>query len=277
MITCPSCLNEQSTGKFCGKCGTNLMETGTGGQPQPAAHAETAAAAQPVPAMNSNENLMKAKEGVSKYWNYALEVLKKPSTALAGKENQFLNGVITIGIFVIALSISIYFLANKFYKEMFGGLGSLFSGDEMGGQSLPFFQFASSLMLFSLLFIIGALISVFLAAKLMAEGFTVKELLARFGGILIPFASLNVAAILFGLMGSIQITLLLTGVSLLFTIVIMPSLVVYDRAVKSKKPVNGVYWSVGASAVSMLITYFIVRTSVMDFVSDIESLFNMGF
>jgi hypothetical protein len=275
MITCPSCLNEQDTGKFCGKCGTNLMETG--GQPQPSAHAETAAAAQPVPSMNSNENLMKAKEGVSKYWNYALEVLKKPSTALAGKESQFLNGIITIGIFVAALSISIYFLANKFYKEMFGGIGSLLSGDEMGAQSLPFFQFASSLMLFSLLFIIGALISVFLAAKLMSEGFTFKELLARFGGILIPFAALNVAAILFGLMGSIKFTLLLTGVSLLLTIVIMPALVVYDRAVKSSKAINGIYWSVGASAVSMLITYFIVRTSVMEFVNEIESLFNMGF
>ncbi|MCA1055203.1 hypothetical protein LCM10_09405 [Rossellomorea aquimaris] len=274
MMTCPSCLNEQNGGKFCGKCGTNLVETE--GQPQPAAHAETAATAQTAP-VNTNENMQKAKEGVSKYWNYALGVLKNPSKALASNESQFLNGIITIAIFVVALSLSIYFLANKYYKEMFGGIGSLFSGDGMEAQSLPFFQMNSALVMFALLFILGAIVSVFLAAKLMSEAFTVKTVLARFGGVLVPLAAMNVLAMLFGLMGSIKFTLLFTGVSLLIAIVLMPTLVVYDRAVKSQRATKGVYWSLGASAVSVLITYFIIRTSVLDFMDEFESLFNLGF
>ncbi|RBP02511.1 hypothetical protein [Rossellomorea aquimaris] len=277
MMKCSSCLNEQDSGKFCGKCGAGLTETGN--HPLPSAYTEVAAASQTVAPepVNVNENVVKAKESVSKYWNYALQILKKPADALKNGESQFLNGIITIAIMVIASSLSIYFLANKYYKAMFGGLGSLLSEGGMGGQSLPFFNITSTLSLFALLFIVGALISVFVAAKFMLEGFTIKELLAQFGGVLVPFAALNVVAIVFGLMGSIQLTLILTGISLFYTIVVMPAIVVYDRAMKSGKSLNRIYWALGASAISVFITYLIIRISVMDFINEIDSLLNMGF
>lgn len=274
-MKCPNCSNEQESGNLCGKCGSSLMEPSQ--HEQSAAYSETAAGSQAVQHVNTNEAVLKAKEGISRYWKHAVGVLKKPASALSNQESQFLNGIITIGIFVIAFSLSIYFLANKLFKDMFGGLSSLFSGSGMGSQSLPFFQITSSLFMFSLLFVLGALLSVFLAAKFMGEGFTIKELLAQFGSILVPFAAFNVAAIVFGLMGAVQLTLILTGFALIYTIVILPSLVVYDRAMKSAEPVNRFYWATGASAVSMLITYLIIRMVVMDFISEIESLMNMGF
>ena len=69
----------------------------------------------------------------------------------------------------------------------------------------------------------------------------------------------------------------MTGVTLFFTIAILPSIVVYDRAMKSEKSLNKLYWATGASAASMFIAYLIFRMSVLDFMSDIESLLNMGF
>ncbi|UTE77442.1 DUF6574 domain-containing protein [Rossellomorea sp. KS-H15a] len=277
MMKCSKCFNEQDSGKFCGKCGANLMEAEI--THQPTAYEEVAAASETVAReqVPVNESVTKAKEGVSKYWNYALQILKKPSLALEGGDHQFKNGLITIGLFVIAFSLSIYFLVNKLFKAMFGGLGSMFSEDGMGAQSLPFFHITSSLFMFSLIFLVGALISVFLAGKFMSKGITFKKLLAQFGGVLVPFATLNVVAIPTGLMGSVQWTLILTGVSLFYAIVIMPAIVVYDRAMKSQQSVNKVYLAAGASALSMFITYLVIRTSVMEFMEEIESLVNMGF
>lgn len=276
MLKCTNCLNEQDSGKFCGKCGTSLMESGI---PQPTAFTEAAAAspaggAQPV---NTNEHVTKAKENVSKYWSYALQVLKKPSVAFDTKDSQYVNGIITMALFVIAFALSIYFLANKLYKAVVGGFGSLFSEGGLGAESLPFFSITSSLFMFAVFFILGSFISVFLVSKFMTEGFTLKELLSQFGSILIPFTALNVVAIIFGLMGSIQLTLTLTGVSLFYTIAILPSIIVYDRAMKSEKSLNKLYWATGASAASLFIAYLIVRMSVLDFMSEIESLLNMGF
>ncbi len=111
-------------------------------------------------------------------------------------------------------------------KGNYGGVGHI-SG-----------SITSSLFMFSLIYIVGALISVFLAAKFLSEGFTLKELLAQFGGVLVPFSSLKVLAILSGLMGSVQLTYILTGITLLYAIVIMPAIVVYDRATKSHQSVN---------------------------------------
>ncbi|TMU83448.1 hypothetical protein FGG79_19765 [Bacillus sp. BHET2] len=276
MLKCTSCLNEQDSGKFCGKCGTSLMEN-SNHQPSAYTEASAASSAMDTQPVNTNENVMKAKESVSKYWSYALQVLKKPSVALETKENQFVNGVITMALFVIAFALSIYFLANKLYKAVVGGFGSLFSEGGIGAQSLPFFSITSSLLMFAVFFIIGSFISVFLVSKFMSEGFTMKELLGQFGSILIPFTALNVVAIVFGLMGSIQLTLILTGVSMFYTVAILPSIVVYDRAMKSGKILNKLYWATGASAASMFIAYLIVRMSVLDFMSDIESLLNMGF
>jgi hypothetical protein len=276
MLKCTNCLNEQDSGKFCGKCGTSLMVTGI---PQPTAYTEAAAASPAVAAqpVNTNEHVTKAKENVSKYWSYALQVLKKPSVAFDTKDSQYVNGIITMALFVIAFALSIYFLANKLYKAVVGGFGSLFSEGGIGAESLPFFNITSSLFMFAVFFILGSFISVFLVSKFMTEGFTLKELLGQFGSILIPFTALNVVAIIFGLMGSIQLTLTLTGVSLFYTIAILPSIIVYDRAMKSEKSLNKLYWATGASAASLFIAYLIVRMSVLDFMSEIESLLNMGF
>lgn len=117
-----------------------------------------------------------------------------------------------------------------------------------------------------------AFISVFLVSKFMTEGFKIKELLGQFGSILIPFIALNVVS-----MGSIQLTLTLTGVSLFYTIAILAPIVVYNRAMKSEKSLNKFYWATGASAASIFFAYLIVRMSVLDFMSDIELLLNMWF
>ncbi|TLS38597.1 zinc ribbon domain-containing protein [Pseudalkalibacillus caeni] len=274
MITCPQCNTQQESGKFCGSCGADLSPQASDFA-QPSAKPEVAAAAsaqsQPV---YTNENLNKAKEGVSKYWNFALDVLKRPSAALTGNETHFTNGLITIAVYVVAFSLSLYFLANKLFKTMMGGFGSAF-GEGMGAKSLPFFDIASPIFMFVLLFIAGAMLSSFAAIKMMSEPLSFKGIIGQFGSIIIPFAAMNVIAIIFGLAGSIQLTLLLTGLSLLFTTFIMPAIVVYDFSLKIGKPVNRVYWSVGASALSMLIAYLVVRTSVLSFIEDMEQIMNI--
>lgn len=273
IITCSQCQHQQESGKFCGSCGADLSSAMESTVQQPA-QTEVAAGVHTQPAY-TNENLTKAKEGVSKYWSFALDVLKRPSIALTGTEGHFVNGLVTIAVYVVAFALSLYFLANKLFKTMFGGMGSLFGESPMGAQSLPFFDIVSPLFMFALLFVAGALLSSFAAIKMMSDSLSFKGIIGQFGSVIIPFAALNVIAIIFGLTGSIQVTLLLTALSLLFPVIVMPALVVYDRSMQNSRPVNRIYWSVGASALSLLIAYLVVRTSVMSFMEDMDQFMNM--
>ncbi|MGD6803418.1 hypothetical protein ACQCVK_12435 [Rossellomorea vietnamensis] len=273
MIICSECNHQQEAGKFCGSCGADLS-TAVESPIQPSAQREVAAASHTQQPVYNNENLTKAKEGVSKYWSFALNVLKSPSAALTGYETHFVNGLITIAVYVAAFALSLYFLANKLYKTMMGGFGNFF-GEGMGAQSLPFFDIAFALFMFALLFVAGAILSSFAAIKMMSEPLSFKGIIGQFGSVIIPFAAMNVIALIFGLAGSVQLTLLFTGLSLIFTIFIMPAIVVYDRSIKSGKSVNSVYLSIGASAMSMLIVYLVVRTSVMSFLEEMNQFMNM--
>ncbi|WP_335871139.1 hypothetical protein [Bacillus sp. 2205SS5-2] len=274
LLTCTKCFHQQESGKFCGKCGTALTLKNENETPQSAQEEVAATTYNNQQSKQMSNNLKKAKEGVSRYGSFVVDVLKRPSAALTGHDRNFVNGLITIAVFILAFSLSLYFLMNKIFKSVMGGFGNFF-GEAMAPQSLPAFDIVSQLFIFSLLFIAGAMLSAFAAIKLMSDSMTFKEMIGNFGSVIIPFTSLNVLAIIMGLTGSIQITLLLIGISLIFTVIVMPALVVYDRAMKSGKQVNSIYLSVGASTLSLLITYFIFQTSVLGFIEEIRNMLEM--
>lgn len=268
MMICPSCNQEQESGKFCGSCGSTMVVTSS--EKEVGATSETVHSTSTAN-ITSNENLTKAKNLSQMYGKHALGLLKRPSLAFELNENHFVNGLITIVLYALTFALSLYFLANKLYKTMMSGFGfESFLGESGAASSLPFFDITFKLLLTGLVFVAIGMITASLTTKLMGTGITFKAFLSQYSGVLVPFAGLNVVATLLGLMGSIWGTLILLGVSLQFVILLMPGFFVYEYSKSSKPNVDRLYWGFGSILASMLLTYMVSELFVGEFLTSLS-------
>lgn len=259
MLVCKQCNHEQESGKFCGQCGGPLVEQTEESAEQQEAHAsrnETAAAAADTVQTEQRNNVFQS------YLAFITNLIKNPTRALQLNENYFGYGLISISIFALAYALTYYFLANKITKEMFGPLTT----------SLPFIDITVPLFFFIILFIAGAVVSIFVAVKLLNNPSSVKNVIAQFGGLLVPFMVINVAMILFGIAGMLKFTVGTTGLTLMFAVYFLPILLVFAKGTESKSE-QRVYFSLGASALSMFISYIIIRLAFLDYLDKLEHIF----
>ncbi|UOQ94488.1 hypothetical protein MUO14_05915 [Halobacillus shinanisalinarum] len=270
-MICTNCNHEQESGKYCGVCGAEISTEQQAHRSEDLAQRqqEQQQQAQAAETIAQSDNMAKAKHASRQFGKHALQLLKRPSGAFSSTENQFVSGLITMAIYIIAFTLSLYFLANKLYQLTIGGFSS-FMGEPNVQQSLPFFKMASPIFLFVLLFIAAATITMIAAIKMMNINLSFQKVIAQYGGLIIPFTALNSMAILFGISGSIGFTLAALYASLVFTVFILPAIVVYHYGVNSPHETRNIYWSVGTSAVIMLIAYFIVRTFALDFIGRMQ-------
>ncbi|UOR11580.1 zinc ribbon domain-containing protein [Halobacillus amylolyticus] len=276
-MICPNCNHEQESGRFCGVCGTEIsteqpvhqLDKSADQQQQQQQFQSAATEVQP-----QSDSMAKAKQASSQFGKNALQLLKRPSIAFTSTENHFVSGLVTMAIYITAFTLSLYLLANKFYKLTMGGFSSLM-GESSTQQSLPFFKVVSPIFLFVLLFLAAATVTIFVAIKMMNINFSFQKAVAQYGGLIIPFTTLNIAAIVFGYSGSIGFTLVSLNASLVFTVFILPAIMVYHYGMNSPHKSRNIYWGVGTSAVIMLITYFIVRTFALDFIERMQEFTNI--
>ncbi len=250
MLICEQCNKEQETGKFCGQCGGKLVEKDAGMQHEPA------------DAPQQTTTAVQQKNAFQAYFNFIQNVAKNPTQALKLDESQFGYGLITAAVFALAYALANYFLANKMVKDMLGPLMS----------SLPFFDITVPLLFFIVLFLAGAWASVFAASKLMNSSVSVKAMLAQFGGLLVPFMLINLAMILFGIAGMAKIMIGLTTISIVFSIYFLPMMLSFYNGMKANSG-QKVYFSLGAAALSMLISYIIVRLAILDFLEKFDDIY----
>ncbi|UOQ45579.1 hypothetical protein MUN89_06455 [Halobacillus salinarum] len=103
----------------------------------------------------------------------------------------------------------------------------------------------------------------------------VKALTAQYASLLVPFAALNIVAIVFGLSGSATLTLGLAGISLFFSMCLVPALAIYTYVLKYKPQVNSMYWSFGAMLSTLIISYFIGYKLVEGMIDKIDTLLSV--
>ncbi|UOQ45578.1 hypothetical protein MUN89_06450 [Halobacillus salinarum] len=124
-MKCSNCNHEQESGKFCGGCGSSLVSDGL-------THAgEVSEVPAAEAAHSNNENLEKAKQFSSAYGHYSLKLLKRPSHAFDADDSLFFQGLTTLFVYLLAFSLSLYFLANSYYKQF---------ASFVGGNRCLFFQ-----------------------------------------------------------------------------------------------------------------------------------------
>src|SRR5690625_482737 len=206
MLVCNQCNNEQETGKFCGACGGSLQLDGgetTASQPvqqttSPAANQAAATTATQPQTQQTTETI---KNGLSEYWNYFLNLIKNPTGAFQLNESHFINGLINIALFAVAFSLGVYFYANSLAKKAVSTTAGFFGVSDVStaAVSLPFFSINSRLVFIMALYLLVSFGSAFVITKIGKSDDSFKTFLSQYGGLTVPFAALNIIAILTGL------------------------------------------------------------------------------
>ncbi|GAB3056291.1 DUF6574 domain-containing protein [Virgibacillus ainsalahensis] len=272
MLVCPKCNNEQESGKFCGVCGTELQASGQTVAPdahqsvqQPQgnlAQDQAAAGAAPVQTQQTPSQSADAAQNVKNvlgdYWAYFLELIKNPTRAFNQTENHFVNGLITLGLYVIAFSLSIYFLLSSMYNATIGSFTDT---------SVPFFSVTFNMILLSVVAIALTFFSAFAMIKAAKHPISFKLLVSQYGALLIPFTALNVISMLGALIGSVILTTVPLGISGVLTLLFVPVLLVYEKASQVNKQGQNIYLSL-ATVVLITIGFFIISDVIVSSILD---------
>ncbi|SFA99881.1 hypothetical protein SAMN04488072_10536 [Lentibacillus halodurans] len=268
MLVCPECNNEQESGNFCSVCGAALESVdgdnntdtstaqenpvNTDGYQQTAA-AETTEQSQ----QKANQTVENIKNGLINYWNYFLNLLKNPTTAFHTTGKQLLNAVITLLIFALASSLSLYFLANS---------------TVVSWVSLPFFSLTFQLLFVAIVFLALAFSSILLMTKAAKNQDSAKTLLTQYGSLGVPFAAINVVAIVAGLAGSPFLTMVLLAASYGLFLYFIPVLFVYEKANLISETGHKVYVSLATSLIMSVLTFFVTGIILSDMMSNLEDM-----
>ncbi|WP_404454794.1 hypothetical protein [Oceanobacillus kapialis] len=260
MLVCTTCHHQQDTGKFCGACGAAVIPAGE------ASNAGATAGQVEVAATTAAGNTSSdVKAGFQSYGSYYFSLLKNPTLAFQSSRNHFLSGFITLLIYAISFSLSIYFLANSLMRSFMGGFASTES-------TLPFFELNFRLVIIIAITMAISLLSAYIMVKVAKNPIDFQTFLAQIGGLAVPFTGLNVLAILFGLAGSVSLTMYTLGTSLLLYLLFVPVLMVYEKAYVVAKQGQRVYLSLATVVVMTILSYVIGRIMLAEFLSDVEDL-----
>lgn len=225
---------------------------------------ETATIATENPSAESGKHSVeRVKKMSGDYGQGALRFLKQPSLAFRAGESDFVQGLITLIVYMTAFSLSIYFLANSLFKLMGLGYGE--------PSSLPFFSVNSRLFAASLVGMAICFVSLFVIAKAMKLQLSIKQLIAQYGSLLTPFAVVNVLAIVTGLSGAVVMTFLLLGISGTFVLMVVPVLYIYHLGLTLKPERNVFYWSIGTGLLIMFISYLLWNIMLSGMWEEMES------
>ncbi|WP_164667770.1 hypothetical protein [Virgibacillus doumboii] len=275
MLVCPNCNSKQESGKFCGVCGGTLesMENaGSTARENPTgtdANEQTAAAVTAQP--QAQQTTEKIKNGVSQYGTYFLDLLKNPTTAFRTNENHFINGLITLILYAITFSLSLYFLANSLYKSLMGGFGDVAGA----GSSIPFFALNSRLVFFIAILAAVSFAGALAMIKVAKNQENTKTLITNFGSLVVPFTAINTLAVLTGIAGTVKLTLILLGVSLILLTLFIPVLFVFEKATKVSQNDQNIYFSMATVLIIVIVDLFIVRSVMSGLLEDLENMIGM--
>ncbi|GAB3795676.1 hypothetical protein [Virgibacillus kimchii] len=268
MLVCSKCNNEQESGKFCGVCGAELeavQNKAEASQPIEAepivsqTGADQAAAAQP----QLQETTEAVKSGLSQYWAYATGLLKNPAHAFQLNENHLVNGIISIALYVITFSLSIYFLINSLANQFSGGL----LGESV---RLPFFAVNFRLVLVALLLFLVAFGSALAITKLAKNQESFKLIISQYGGLIVPFIALHLVAVIGGLSTSVQLTMVPLVISLTIVILYIPVLFVYEKVSKINSQGQKIYLSLAVLVLISVIFYVLGESMFAGMLEEIE-------
>lgn len=220
-MICKNCGQDNQEGKFCQSCGANLAGDSN---EETAAVVETHGdnthhSSQTEKESNLNEYLEKTKDISKTYFSYFTRVLKSPLTeSQTIRKEEFVNGIITIVLYALLIPLMAY----------------LSLGSARHYMASPFFNvfFKPALGYTVFIFLIAGFS--FLAIQLGKAKADIKDVIARFGALLVPFIVIFVIAFILALLQTGFYAVVLS-LGLMGSIMAVPPLVIYSY----KKDVKG--------------------------------------
>ncbi|CEG29120.1 hypothetical protein [Bacillus sp. B-jedd] len=172
-----------------------------------------------------NQYLETTKTVSRQYLKFVLQVLKKPfsSSHQVGGE-QFVNAIITICLFSLFIPVMFYFALKGFLSDI-GNLGGGLFGNAMQNISPPFGTVVVKPFFGYIVFVLLISAFIFAAVKLGKIQVAFKDVVSRFGTLLIPFTALMLVAVLLSIL-KISFAFALLFISLVGLIFLVPTLVI---------------------------------------------------
>lgn len=235
----------------------------TGGAQAGAGSAAPVATAQAAGGSDTTESV---KNGLASYWQFIVEMIKNPTKGLQSNDRFFIHGLVTIALFAITFSLSIYFLVNSLAKPF------MLYSDESA--SLPFFQINSRLVFYMLIVLAITFFVAFGIAKLAKNADSFSVILAQYGSLFVPLVALNVIALLGGLIGSIGLTIAPLILATSLAISYVPILFVFEKATVVDNNGQRVYFAFATFAVISIVFYIFGKSFVLDLLANVENLIN---
>lgn len=234
MKVCPSCQNEQEAGKFCGSCGTALVDqapvTPAAQAPKPAVEEQAATVERPVQASQAqqpniqqqqqapsqqqapNEQFEALKSNSKVYFNYFLEKLKTPTSA-----PDFKFGLVNIIAFLLITAIAFFVSLNS-----------------QSFVDIPFFGVVFSVTFSLAIFILISMLAIFLTTLFSSEKPAFKQIIEQYGNYSSITISLSTLALLLFLFKSFFLGAFIIAISLGITFIVQPTFII-NRYIQTLK------------------------------------------
>ncbi|RPF54237.1 zinc ribbon domain-containing protein [Aquisalibacillus elongatus] len=256
MLVCENCQHQQDSGNFCENCGTPLTSDVHNSQEETAATTS---------AESQNNQMDNIKYHTKNYLDYVVSLIKNPTMSLNQPKSSFINGIITLVLMAIVLSLGFYLLINGFYKQTFGGY--------MGEPStLPFFSFFFRMAFSLLLIILAGLVALVAVLKIGKADVSFQEALAQYGAFSVPFTAVSALTILTGLATAPQLTLILFFIGFIAFISLAPVIISFHHLSQLGEKVQYVYLSIGSFLLTNLIIYILFRIYLESTLNQIDQI-----
>ena len=268
MLQCNHCGLVQDEGKFCGKCGGALVET-PGKSLEVQLEQQAASKESPV-TVSTSEPMDKVLESSKVFWAYFMDYLKQPSRIFSRAEGEFKNGLISILIVAILITLSFYTLVNNFSYQSFGYL----SGD-LGVKFLPVFGNGLIFIMAAIAIIISLL---FLINKLFGTGYRFKEMTSVFGAHMTPAVVMAVVTFILILLKSNTygyVFLLITLGLILTTIPLYLISSLLTRGPKGIDPLYGyILYLISVGIAFAIFISIVLDSAIGEFIGEIMDLYS---
>jgi|SRR5690625_573019 len=240
-MICQKCNQETEEGKFCTNCGAELIVDDSAAtvesSAEPTVESETTAPVQSEQTeQETNEYAEKLKGISSDFGQFFITLIKKPTEAKSADQNALVSSIIVMAIFSILVALERYISVSNYSSDYFGSAS--FTDDFL----IPLLKY---IILFALIPVIT-----FAASKISAQEVSLPVIIAKYGSYLVPFLLLYVIGIIFSLIKLGFPFTVVSTISVLGSVLIIPILIILEKPVKV---FDRIYVLIALSIVSYII------------------------
>ncbi|TQR12315.1 YIP1 family protein [Psychrobacillus soli] len=190
----------------------------------------------------ANIHLENIKKKSKQYKIYFMQQLRNPSRAFEQGEKDFSNGMLSILLFAVVYTVSLFLVVNRNYF----------------GESLGFFPFFVQIMFLTLLLFGIGVFALFIANNFFGSPHSLKAIISFYGGQLSPFLISIAISFLLIIIQTFTYGNIILMISFIFALFVLPLYLVSFLATKKTPGLDSLYGFILYIAVFVLLFLILV-------------------